>query len=268
MVLYLLLIMPHMIGRADGEPFKKVLYAHRGLHDNNTDAPENSLAAFRKAVEGGYGIELDIQLSKDDIPVVFHDFTLERVCGVKGRIREYSFEELKQFTLFHTKESIPGFEEVLRLVNGKVPLIVEFKIEDMDISLCPIADKLLREYQGEYCMESFHPQAVSWYRRNHKEIMRGQLADAFVKKQEYTGGVYFLLQNLWFNFYAKPDFIAYNHKYCHLLSPVLCRKLYHSIMVAWTIKSEEELSRAREFYDMFIFDSFIPAQGSRGYAEK
>ncbi len=256
--LYLLMIMPRMFGRPDPEPFRNWLYAHRGLHDNDTDAPENSMKAFRKAVEAGYGIELDIQLSKDGIPVVFHDFTLKRVCGVEGKVCDYTYEELQQFPLCHSKERIPKFEDVLNLVNGRVPLIVEFKIELVDTSLCPIADRLLRKYKGLYCMESFNPLGVYWYRCNHREVMRGQLSDAFLKEGEFKGAIYFVLQNLLANCLSRPDFIAYDHKYPNNVSRKLCRGLFRSTAAAWTIKSEEELARAKKHFDVFIFDSFVP----------
>ena len=262
-VLYLLAVMPHMAGKPDPAPFKKVLYAHRGLHDNHSSAPENSMAAFRKAVEGGYGIELDIQLTKDKVPVVFHDFTLKRVCGADGKVSDYTFEELQQFHLCGSEEKIPKFEDFLELVDGKVPLIVEFKIESMDTSLCPIADELLRKYKGLYCMESFNPLGVLWYRRNHREVMRGQLSDAFHLQKEYGGILYFALEHLLLNFLTRPDFIAYNHKHESMLSRKLCHGLYRNTAVAWTIRSEEELARAREHFDIFIFDSFVPKGGSK-----
>lgn len=259
---YFVMIMPRMVGKADPGPFLKVLYAHRGLHDNRTEAPENSMAAFRRAVEGGYGIEMDIQLTRDKIPVVFHDFTLKRVCGAEGKVSDYTFEELQKFRLCNSSEKIPSFEQVLRLVDGKVPLIVEFKVELTDTSLCPIADRILREYKGLYCMESFNPLAVFWYRRHHKAVMRGQLSDAFLREKEYCGLLYFLLENLLFNFITKPDFIAYNHKFQSKTSRKLCRGLYHNTAVAWTIRSEEELDEAKKHFDIYIFDSFVPRQGS------
>lgn len=262
-VLYLLMIMPRMAGRPDMAPFRKVLYAHRGLHDNDSGAPENSMAAFRRAVEGGYGIELDIQLTRDKIPVVFHDFTLERVCGAEGKVSDYSYEELRRFTLCGSDERIPRFEDVLQLVDGRVPLIVELKIERADVSLCPVADKLLQGYQGLYCVESFNPLGVLWYRQNRRGIVRGQLSDAFHRDTEYRGLLYFMLENLLFNGLTKPDFVAYNHKFHGALSRKLCRSLYRSTAAAWTVRSEAELSEAKKHFDLFIFDSFLPAQGSR-----
>ena len=241
-VLYFLMIMPRMLHKPDTAPFKEWLYAHRGLHDNATEAPENSMAAFRKAADAGFGIELDIQLTKD-------------------KISDYTYEELQQFHLCDSVEKIPKFEDVLKMVDGKVPLIVEFKIERTDLSLCPLADKMLRAYKGMYCMESFNPLGVWWYRKKHPDLVRGQLSDAFLKEGEYVGILYFVLQNLLLNFVTKPDFVAYNHHYPEILSRKLCRGLYHNTAAAWTIKSQKELDEARKHFDIFIFDSFVPEAG-------
>lgn len=257
-LLYLIMIMPRMFHRPDRTPYCSVLYAHRGLFCNDSDAPENSMLAFKKAVEAGYGIEMDIQLTKDKIPVVFHDFTLDRMCGVKGKVEEYTYEELQQFRLAKSEQTIPRFEDVLREVDGKVPLLVEFKIEGVDLSLCPIADALLREYKGIYCMESFNPLGVRWYRKNRPEVFRGQLAESFWKESGYHGILYVMLSHLLFNFLARPDFIAFNHKQYKAVSRSLCRKLFHCTSAAWTLKSNEDLKHARKEFDIFIFDSFIP----------
>lgn len=257
-ILYLGMIMPRMTGKPDTGRLRSWLYAHRGLHDNATDAPENSLRAFRKAVDAGFGIELDIQMTKDKIPVVFHDFTLKRICGAEGKLCDYTYEELQQFSLCGSDQKIPKLEEALKVVGGKVPLIVELKIESTDLSVCEAGDRLLSAYGGEYCIESFNPLGVFWYRRHRGKVVRGQLADAFGKEGEYRGVLYFLLQNLLFNWLGKPDFVAYNHKYPNELSRRLCRGLYGNMAAAWTIKSREELTEAREHFDLFIFDSFVP----------
>ena len=257
-VLYFLAIKPRLSRQKQWAPFKGVYYAHRGLHDNESEAPENSLPAFKKAVKAGYGIELDVQLTKDRVPVVFHDFTLERACGKPGKVYEYTYEELQQFPLFQSNERIPKFEEILKVVDGKVPLIVEIKLEWMDLTVCAFVDKLLKEYKGMYCIESFNPLVLTWYRRYHNDVLRGQLSDAFLKEGEYRGVLYWILQNLLLNWMTKPDFVAYNHKYADNLSRRLCRKLYKNMAAAWTIKSQQELEAAKEEFDVFIFDSFIP----------
>lgn len=259
-IIYFLAIMPRMFGRPDKTPFMGVLYAHRGLHDNKSDAPENSMAAFRKAVEAGYGIELDVQLTKDKIPVVFHDFTLERVCGGAGKVRDYTYEELQKFQLCGTCEKIPKFEEFLKLVNGKVPLIIEYKIPTLSAEVCRLADEMLQGYKGAYCMESFNPMALIWYRRHRKHIMRGQLSTSYIKEKEkgYPWILFVMLHHMLFNFLTKPDFIAYQHKYYKDWSRSICRYLYRATAVAWTIRSKEELDNRKKDFDLFIFDSFIP----------
>ncbi len=278
-VLYLLMIMPRMFHKPDRAPYTHRLYAHRGLHDNVGDAPENSLAAFQLAVEGDYGIELDVQLTKDGIPVVFHDFELARVArydetgsegiknpdgsvGVTGKVSDYTFEELQAFHLMNSNQRIPKFEEVLQLVDGRVPLIVEMKIEvsDRKAAVCEKADALLRKYKGVYCMESFHPFGVYWYRKNKKDVLRGQLAEVYWRDESLHAGQFYYkpLAYLMLNFITKPDFIAYNYKHRDNLSLRLCKYLYHNVMAAWTIKSQEALEESSAFFDILIFDSFVP----------
>ena len=157
---YLFAIRPEK--RHTANAMKGIYYAHRGLHSMEAHAPENSLAAFRRAVHAGYGIELDVQLTKDDVPVVFHDFTLQRVCAAAGKIRDFTLEELKQFRLDGTKEAIPTLAEVLQLVDGQVPLLVEMKCEDLGVHVCEKADGILKNYRGNYVMESFNPFALLW----------------------------------------------------------------------------------------------------------
>lgn len=256
--LYFLAIMPRLGNRKARRDFLGIYYAHRGLHDNASDAPENSLAAFKKAVEAGYGIEMDVQLTKDKVPVVFHDFTLKRICGKEGKVCDYTLKELKEFKLCDSEEEIPEFSQVLKAVGGKVPLIIELKVEWTDVSVCPLVDEMLQSYKGLYCIESFNPLALFWYRRNHSDVVRGQLSDGFLKSGEFKGILYVILQNLMLNWATKPDFVAYNHKYADVCARKICRGLYKNMAAAWTIKSQKELENARNKFDIFIFDSFIP----------
>ncbi len=259
-ILYLLMLMPRMLHRPDRKPFMGVLYAHRGLHDNASEAPENSMAAFEKAVEKGFGIELDVQLTKDKIPVVFHDFTLKRVCGAEGKVADYTYDELQQFRLCNSEQKIPRFEDFLKMVDGRVPLIIEYKIPGGNTEVCPVADRILQNYKGVYCIESFNPLGLIWYRKNRKEILRGQLADNFIRtgEKEFPKLLYFVLHHLLLNFLTKPDFIAYNHNCYRDVSRQLCRYLYGCLSVAWTIKDQKALEARREDFDLFIFDSFLP----------
>lgn len=257
-LLYLFLIMPRIRNKPRKSPYMGVFYAHRGLHDNKKSAPENSMKAFRRAVEAGYGIELDVQLTKDGIPVIFHDFTLERMCGVSGKIETMTYEQLRQLSLLNTEEKIPSLEEFLNMAAGQVPLIVELKIEWTNLALCPVVDKMLSEYEGVYCIESFNPLALLWYRRNHREVMRGQLSTNFRKDGGYKNIFYLLLTHLLTNCVTSPDFIAYNCQFKNEPGRIICRKLYKNLAVAWTVKSQEQLESLEKDFDLFIFDSFIP----------
>jgi glycerophosphoryl diester phosphodiesterase len=258
--LYLLAILPSLRYKSEFSALKKYYYAHRGLHDNQSEAPENSMPAFEKAVAAGYGIELDLQLSKDKQVVVFHDDDLVRACGKEGGISDYNYAELRELSLFGTNERIPLFSEVLRMVDGRVPMIVEYKIIDggNDVSVCVHGDELLRDYKGLYCIESFHPFAVRWYKKHHRAIVRGQLGDKLTEQEKFRSLRFFALQNLLFNFFCKPDFIAYNHQHGDKLSLRICHRIFVRLAVAWTITSAEELKKARRWFDIFIFEGFEP----------
>ncbi len=261
LILYLLAIMPKLTGRHDLTPWQGRYYAHRGLHQNPMETPENSMAAFRLAISHNYGIEMDVQLSKDNVPVVFHDFNLKRVCGLNKKVRDLTFAELQELTLYQSRERIPSFQSVLDMVDGQVPLIVEFKVELHDTSVCRITAPMLEQYKGLYCIESFNPLVLLWYKNNRPKIMRGQLSSNLIKDKEVgSASAYFILQNLLLNFITKPDFISYNYIHRKMLSFMLCRRLYRIPAFAWTIKSQESLNESRNSFDFFIFDHFIPQE--------
>ena len=255
---YLFVLAPRMTGKPDISALMGWHYAHRGLHDNKGDAPENSLAAIRNAVEKGYGIEFDVQLTRDRIPVVFHDETLKRVCGAEGNVRDYTYEELQAFPLLASQERIPLLADVLAAVDGRVPLIIEIKTHEKAEEVCERADKLIAAYKGPYCVESFHPSAVAWYRKNRPEVIRGQLSCNFNTPKRREPFNFMLLHYLLTNVTARPDFVAYAHQNKRNISRVLCRKVFGVLSVAWTLKSQQELDAARKDFDLFIFEQFIP----------
>ena len=260
LVLYLIAIMPRVINTHDFSSFMGRHYAHRGFHGDRDISPENSMAAIGLAVDRDYGIEFDIQLTKDNIPVVFHDDSLKRVCGIDRNINEYNYEELKSFTLYDSKERIPHLEDVLDLVDGRVPLIVELKGESSDTSIASIVAPYLDNYRGEYCIESFNPLLVHWYKKNRPDVIRGQLTTRMDKKGKALKIKIrdFILENLMLNFMTKPDFIAYNHRDPDSLSFILCRDLYKSFTIAYTIQSNKALEANLDRFDLFIFDEFTP----------
>lgn len=254
-LVYLFLVSPKMFHKPDYSGFFGVHYAHRGLFDNKSNAPENSLNAIRKAVDAGYGIEFDIQLSKDNIPVIFHDASLKRVCGIDGRVWDYTCEELQKIKLADSDQTIPTLAEVLKVVEGRVPLIIEYKMDGVDTKVCELGNELLKDYKGLYCIESFHPFAVRWYKKHRPDIVRGQISMDF-KRNGRNQFICEFMTHLLTNFITRPDFIAYCHQDADKLSRRVCRKL-GALSVAWTIKSQEQYEKAKTKFDLFIFDSCI-----------
>ena len=246
------------------ERFKGLVLAHRGLH-KNPEVPENSLPAFRAAVEAGYGVELDVQLSSDGIPVVFHDQTLERVCGLPGSTRDYPMEKLATTPLFGQEGiGIPTFAEVLEVIGGRYPILVEIKGEDPAFEkTCAKAAELLDRYDGEYWVESFNPLAIAWFRKNRPAVLRGQLAMAYGRHDKYKGKLkYGILQRFLLNFRARPDFLAYRIGDRDDRSFLRLLRLYRVPAVAWTVKSRDDLMAAKEVFDGVIFEGDgVPQEG-------
>ena len=234
-------------------------YAHRGLYDNEHGIPENSMAAFRRAVDKGYGIELDVHLTADHQLVVFHDDTLTRMCGMNKKISSFLYSDLMQLRLLGTEEGIPLFKDVLELIDGKVPLIIELKVDGSNQNLlCPLVWQLLSRYKGDYCIESFHPFVLQWFKRHEPQVVRGQLSCNFFKENPHCDIVLFLMSNLMTNFFTHPDFIAY--KYLDLDNPAVIynRKLFHIMTVVWTIPGKPTYDRFKNKVDVMIFEGFEP----------
>lgn len=256
---YLFAVMPRLGHRADR--MKGVLYAHRGLHDRKAGVPENTMAAFRAAVEAGFGIELDVRLTRDGEAVVFHDAGLKRLCGRKENVRDLTYEELRECRICGTQERIPRFKDVLKLVDGRVPLLVELKSEEnLAGRIAERADELLLRYRGEYVVESFHPMALWWYRKHRPEVCRGQLAMHFQKRENSYHPARILATYLLFNFLSRPDFIAYDMRDHRNISRTVCCRLFGCCGAAWTVRSQREMDQCRKSYDSFIFEGFLPEE--------
>ena len=205
---YLFLSFPSVRRHKDIKLIEGRFIAHRGLHDLTEGTPENSLSAFRQAVELGFPIEIDIHLTLDGEIVVFHDDTLDRMCGVPGRVEEKTLSELKALRLGNTNHEIPTLEECLKTVDGKVPLLIEFKCVSLKCApLCKKADEILRGYSGSYLIQSFYPTVLRWYKKHRRDVCRGQLAESFKNasfEKKMSG-------NMLFNFLGRPDFVSYKH---------------------------------------------------------
>ena len=234
-------------------------YAHRGLHGDGI--PENSMAAFKLALWKGYGIELDIHLMQDGKLAVIHDSSLKRTTGQEGFVEDLTEGSLENYHLEGTLQTIPLFEYVLKLLDGKVPLIIELKAERGNhAALAEAACKVLEGYEGLYCIESFDPRCILWLRKNRPDIVRGQLAEDFVKDKStnLSGALRFVLTNLLANFLTRPDFIAYKFEDRNGLAPTLCRHWWNAQGVSWTLRSKEDFDTAVQEGNIPIFEGFEP----------
>ena len=233
-------------------------YAHRGLYGGSI--PENSLQAFERAAERGYGIELDLHLTRDGELIVMHDATLTRMCGVKRRISEMTVGEIRQYKLAGSSESVPTFAEALNCIKGRVPLIIELKSAGKrNAELAQKTCQQLEDYPENWIVESFDPRLLLWFRRHAPQVIRGQLAfDPRFGEPPGKGIGYWFLANLLMNCISRPDFVAYCHETDQNLSFRVMRQLFRPVLVAWTVKNKETCQRLRSQYDLQIFEGFEP----------
>lgn len=233
-------------------------YAHRGLHTESR--PENSMAAFRAALESGYGIELDIHLLKDGNLAVMHDSSLKRTTGAEGKIEDLTTDELSNYHLEGTEETIPTFREVLDLFDGKAPLIVELKAVDGNhAALTEAACKMLDSYKGVYCLESFDPRCIYWLKKNRPDLVRGQLTENSIgRKLPVAWYLRWIMTLQLTNFLAKPDFVAHKFSDRKFFSNTLVRKLWGIQGVTWTLKTQDEFDTAVKEGYLPIFEDFTP----------
>ena len=233
-------------------------YAHRGLHD--TIHPENSMAAFRRALEAGYGMELDVHLMADGNLAVIHDSSLKRTAAIDKIIEDMTAEELPMCSLGGTGETIPLLTDVLKMVNGKVPLIVEIKSAGNNYAqVAEAVCQVLQNYEGIYCVESFDPRVIFYVRKHYPNFVRGQLAHNSLREESQVPWILrFLLTYDLLNFLVLPDFIAYRYKDRKTLSNFLCRKLWRIQGVSWTLTDRKQFQTAVKEGWIPIFENFEP----------
>lgn len=251
--LYLWAVMPRREAKTSLEPLKTD-YAHRGLWDE--DMSENTMPAFMAASRAGYGIELDIRLSSDGEIMVFHDDTLDRLCGRPERFEELSASELSWVGITGSCDRIPRFEDVLSRVDEATPLLIELK--GYDVSLCEKAAALLDGYNGYYCVESFNPLLLNWFRKNRPRVVRGQLTANLFKVNKHGNFFANLIATpMLLNFLSRPDFIACDIGWRSSLPVKLCTRLFHTPLFLWTIDSREKYSETADA-EARIFEGIRP----------
>ena len=272
----------------------KYRYAHRGLHHKPT-VPENSLMAIGLAAEKGFGIELDVHLTRDGKLAVMHDHGLKRVTtvrsdhlavvpenaaipcettvGCKGVIEDMTLAEAKSYPLEESDERVPEFREVLELIAGRVPMIIELKpVNGNQDDLCKKVMSELEGYEGLYCVESFNSFAVMSMKKLFPDIVRGQLGSdlaadykARVTNDPREGGKFgkvanTMVKDLVMNRMTLPDFVAY--KFEHKRNSTF--RAYKGAKIFWTIKDPIDLAVGEGMGAACIFEGFVPESPLRG----
>ena len=234
------------------EFLKQNLIAHRGMHNIKEGIPENSLKAFEKAIENKYIIELDVHILKDKSVVVFHDDNLNRMTGINKNIKDVTYNEIKHLKLLDTNNYIPLLKDVLNVVNGKVPIIIELKYDVKCGILENKTMELLKLYKGQYAIKSFNPFSVYWLKKKYPEVIRGQLASSF-KNYKINIINKFFMKNRISNYITKPDFISYDIN--GLPNKKIENYRKNNLVLGWTIKNKSDLEKAKKYCDNFICEN-------------
>ena len=260
-VIYVFLTMPRVFDSANMD-LLATDYAHRGLHTDSI--PENSLAAFKNALDRSYGIELDVQISSDGEIFVFHDKSVARMCGAKKDLTSMTAEEIKQLRLLGTQEQIPTLNEVLTLIDGRVPLLIEIKYYANNEKLCAALAEVLDNYIGSFAIQSFDPRILRYFKKYRPRFARGQLVSKPDKKSKKNSPddqnpiVAFALTHLLLNFLSRPDFISIQANHTKELGFVLATEAFHAKGFIWTVRKEKHHHYFKRQGYFSIFEKFMP----------
>ena len=257
-LLWMFAIAPQMFQRPSLTTLAKYDYAHRGLHNAERGIPENSLLAFRIAAESGFGIELDVQLTRDQQVVVFHDEDLSRVCGQNLKVCDLTYDELQKFPLLGTSETIPTLRDALAAIGRRTPVIVELKYYSEYQLLCPKVFAVLSEYKGAYCVESFNPLVVKWFKDHQPQVIRGQLMTQVEPNKQVNKFEAFWGRNLFSNFITRPHFEAYQYEYRNRPSMWLAKNMLGMQEISWIITDIDTYRQLKNDNCIIIFEGFEP----------
>ena len=234
----------------------KGYFAHRGLYTIDQKIVENSLTSFKEAIKHGYGIELDISLSKDQKCMVFHDDSLSRICHINNKISDIDSSILNKLKLMDSDDTIPYLFEVLNLVNGQVPLMIELKTHKQAKDLVILFKEVMKDYQGDYCVVSFDPIVLFYLKKFMPDIIRGQIVEDFRQKKEYPFILRMMLHYALFNFVNRPDFLSYKYS-----SINVTYKVHRSLKGFGAIWALNSLNLEKDFQNdanCIIFEHYHP----------
>lgn len=231
--------------------------AHRGFHNASAGIAENSLSAFQAACEHGLPIEFDIRFSRDEIPMVFHDVDLARMTNQTELVSDLDAISLQETQLKNSSDTIPSLTRVLEVVAGRVPLIIEVKPTSLNrAKSIKILQSILVGYTGKFCIQSFDPFILIEFAKTSPHIIRGQLG---MRNPPAHMSVYrkFMLRHMLLNPISKPDYIGYDIRDIETL-PIQKYKKKSIPLLAWTIKNESDIEKARLYADNVIFEDLAP----------
>lgn len=228
--------------------------AHRGLHNSNI--PENSILAFKNAIENGYAIELDVRQTIDGEIIVFHDINLDRMTNINKTVDTQTAKFITSLRLLDSSEFIPTLEDTLRFIDNKVPVLIEIKNNQTCGQFESKLNKILSSYIGEYAIQSFNLYSVRWFSIHNPSVMRGQLSGDFMD-DEFPFYKKIILRYLFMNWYSKPNFIAYDIKLLPCWA-VWIRYIFGIPVLAWTINSYSKQNKAKKYANNIIFEKIEP----------
>lgn len=244
--------------------FARVPLAHRALHDVSAGRPENSRAAIRAAIAAGYGIEIDVQLSADDAAMVFHDYQLERLADGKGAMRQHSAADLKSTLLRGGDEGIPDLPEILELVAGRVPLLIEIKDQDGVMgtnvgALERATAEALEGYGGDVAVMSFNPNSVALMQQLSPHVPRGITTSSF-RTQDWPLSAAVCAHLRGIPDYDRVGASFVSHEVDDLDRPrVAALKQAGAVICCWTVRSAAQEAKAREVADNITFEGYEAA---------
>ena len=234
---------------------KETYITHRGLH-GVYQLVENTKASFLAAISRGYGIELDTNILKDGTVVVFHDKNLKRLCGVDLALKDLTIDEIKSYTIAGTDEQITTLEEILKLVNGKVPLLIEIKPFGNKKRHAKTVSELLKNYPYAVAIQSYDPSIVRWFKKNDPQQIRGQISEYF-RDSTMNKPTIWALKKMIFNRFTQPDFI--NYRLEDLPNPYVQKAKNRGVLIlAYAARNQKALDYARKAFDNAVFENFIP----------
>ncbi len=236
---------------------KESFIAHRGFHSIDKAVPENTMLAFKLAIEKGYAIEMDINVCQDGTVVVFHDPNLLRLCGVDKHLSDVQYDEIKNLKILNSTETIPTLKQVLEYVNGRVPLLIELKPLGNNDLLCEQFMEVMKDYRGVYAMHSFHPKTVYWFKKHHPKIIRGQVTEFFRDDLKMKRIVKYLMKSMILNIFTKPDFINYG---VHDMPNIYLDKAMKKgiTCIGYASRNQEEFDFVKKYYHNSVFEYFEP----------